>query len=277
MKEVNKKIGQPPHKADMRFQVEGFLLSLELRYILADIARSRIAGLNAESKEGDVHRHWLLWRSYVSFIYDSCIRDAEKAVTIAKKSSASRLVARAGVYIVRGKLELFRFEILAERTLLSREGHFSIPRRRELGSRAEERGKDAAVQMRVLEVTYMRSRPATDVDEMRKERAWFVENCRERGEKYVKEYEALTKHFLAETVYEPLSLQEKRDIVRAFGFSPTGHFYNCENGHTFVIGDCGGAMELAKCPECKATVVGSSHRLHESNTRAMEYEDISYH
>ena len=40
MEAVNKKIGQPPYKADTRFQVEGFFLSFELRYVLAEIAQS---------------------------------------------------------------------------------------------------------------------------------------------------------------------------------------------------------------------------------------------
>ncbi|KAH9032058.1 AAA domain-containing protein [Lactarius pseudohatsudake] len=115
MIEVNKKIGQPPHKADTRFQVEAFFLTLELRYTLAEIAQSRI-------EDEMVLRHERLWRSFVSFVYESCIRDAKKALNIAEKSSASRLAAQAGVNILRGKLELFRFEILAERTLLSRQG-----------------------------------------------------------------------------------------------------------------------------------------------------------
>jgi hypothetical protein len=58
-----------------------------------------------------------------------------------------------------------------------------------------------------------------------------------------------------------------------------GHFYNCENGHTFVIGEevrkdridsrksreltrhlqCRGAMETARCPECNALIGGSGN------------------
>jgi hypothetical protein len=218
MEEVNKKIGQPPHKADTRFQVEGFLLSLELRFTLAEIALSRIEGLDTVSRDEDVILHGRLWRSYVSFIYESCIRDAEKARTIAQKSTASRLAARAGVYILRGKLELFRFEILAECTLLARNRLLDDTRRKELSAKAEQEGNATAAQVQALETTYMRSRPATDMEKLKVERAWFVQNCRERGDKYVKEYSVLARHLLAETVYEPLSLQEKEDVVKAFGF-----------------------------------------------------------
>jgi hypothetical protein len=228
IKEVNKKIGQPPHKADTRFQVEGFLLSLELRYTLAEIARSRIEGLDTVSRDENVTWHARLWRSYVSFIYESCIRDAEKALTIAYKSTASRLAARAGVCILRGKLELFRFEILTERTLLAREGLFNGVRRKELSSKAQQEANATAAQVKTLEVTYLRSRPASNMAELKAERAWFAQNCRERGDKYVAEYSALATHLLTETGYEPLSLQEKEDIVKAFGF--------CKSLITTVLG-----------------------------------------
>ena len=35
-----------------------------------------------------------------------------------------------------------------------------------------------------------------------------------------------------------------------------GHFFKCPNGHLFVIGECGGAMEEAKCNECGAKIGG---------------------
>jgi len=92
----------------------------------------------------------------------------------------------------------------------------------------------------------------------------------------VKEYSDLAIHLLKETGYEPLSLGEKADIVKAFGFSHRGHFYNCENGHTFVIADCGGAVMSTRCPECRAPIGGSGHQLHHSNTRAMEFEEIAH-
>ncbi|KAH9048671.1 hypothetical protein EDB83DRAFT_2632697, partial [Lactarius deliciosus] len=274
MMEVNKKIGQPPHKADTRFQVEAFFVSLELRYMLAEIAQSRIEGLNVESKDEAVLRHERLWQSFVSFIYESCIRDAEKALKIAEKSSASRLAAQAGVNILRSKLELFRFEILAERTLLTRQGLFHSDCRDEIITKAQLESDATSREMERLETTYIRSRPVTTMDEIKSEREWFTQNCREKGDKFVKEYNALETHLRTERGYEPLTLKEKQDIVKSFGFSPRGHFYNCENGHTFVIGDCGGAVQAAHCPECRAPIGGTNYQLHQSNTRAMEFETI---
>ena len=56
------------------------------------------------------------------------------------------------------------------------------------------------------------------MDDLKAERAWFVQNCRDRGGKYVEEYGKLATHLLTESGYQPLSLQEREDIVKAFGF-----------------------------------------------------------
>jgi hypothetical protein len=216
--EVMKKIDQPP-QADTRFQVEGFFLSLELRYTLAEVAQSRIEGLNVSSGKEIVLRHERLWRSFVSFIYESCIRDAEKALKIAQKSSASRLAAKAGVNILRGKLELFRFEILAERTLLSRQGLLNSERRAELSAKTRQEAESVKLEMKRLQTTYTRSRPGVStIADLKLERKWFLEICQEKGDKFVKEYEALATHLRTERGYEPLSLKEREDIVKSFGF-----------------------------------------------------------
>jgi len=34
-------------------------------------------------------------------------------------------------------------------------------------------------------------------------------------------------------------------------------------------------MEASTCPECRAPIGGSSHRLHSSNTRAVEFEQLA--
>lgn len=39
-----------------------------------------------------------------------------------------------------------------------------------------------------------------------------------------------------------------------------GHWYKCKNCQTpFVIGDCGGAMELSQCVGCKKPIRGGGH------------------
>ena len=42
-------------------------------------------------------------------------------------------------------------------------------------------------------------------------------------------------------------------------FRGTGHWYACENGHPFTVGECGIPMEVARCPECCARVGAIDH------------------
>jgi hypothetical protein len=62
---------------------------------------------------------------------------------------------------------------------------------------------------------------------------------------------------------------ELRDIIDAIGLS-RGHWNKCPNGHYYVIGDCGGAMETSKCPECQAVIGGNDHKLADGNRHAAE-------
>lgn len=53
-----------------------------------------------------------------------------------------------------------------------------------------------------------------------------------------------------------------------YGGSWSSHWYECPNGHPYFIGECGGAMEEAKCIECGAPVGGRSHTLAARNRSA---------
>ncbi|CAB9524124.1 expressed unknown protein [Seminavis robusta] len=50
-----------------------------------------------------------------------------------------------------------------------------------------------------------------------------------------------------------------------YGGSASSHWYECPNGHPYFIGECGGAMQTARCIECGATVGGASHHLISDN------------
>jgi len=49
-----------------------------------------------------------------------------------------------------------------------------------------------------------------------------------------------------------------------------GHLHQCPNGHFFMIGECGGAMQESRCLECGAAVGGRRHQLASGNQRADE-------
>ena len=59
-------------------------------------------------------------------------------------------------------------------------------------------------------------------------------------------------------------------IIKAVGLT-TGHWYQCPNGHPYVIGEGGGAMEVSRCPECGPPIGGQNHALIDSNRQAANF------
>lgn len=46
--------------------------------------------------------------------------------------------------------------------------------------------------------------------------------------------------------------------------------------HIYAIGECGGATQRGKCPECKADIGGENHRLTEGNQLAGEMDGAKF-
>lgn len=85
--------------------------------------------------------------------------------------------------------------------------------------------------------------------------------------------EAPTKGLLAEVeevarmlrdgvFYTQVTTQEWHEVVAAMAtvFRGTGHWYFCENGHPYTVGECGAPMAISRCPQCGAPVGGSNHQ-----------------
>uniref|UniRef100_A0A8C3MVS2 Zinc finger NFX1-type containing 1 n=1 Tax=Geospiza parvula TaxID=87175 RepID=A0A8C3MVS2_GEOPR len=72
-----------------------------------------------------------------------------------------------------------------------------------------------------------------------------------------------------------ISEAERVQIVSAIG-CPRGHWFKCKNGHIYVIGECGGAMEKSTCPECHEVIGGTNHTLESSNRLASEMDGATH-
>ena len=81
----------------------------------------------------------------------------------------------------------------------------------------------------------------------------------------------LVKNMSTKYHLEVLSKEERLKIVAAVGLTK-GHWYKCPKGHFYCIGECGGAMEEAKCPECGSTIGGQRHTLAAGNVHAGEVD-----
>lgn len=67
----------------------------------------------------------------------------------------------------------------------------------------------------------------------------------------------------------PVESIELQSAIQAVGLS-TGNWNKCPNGHFYVIGECGGAMEESKCPDCGSVIGGADHNLAAGNQHASE-------
>lgn len=78
-------------------------------------------------------------------------------------------------------------------------------------------------------------------------------------------------------IYRPVTAEEMRAVYKAMSreLMGTGHWYTCENNHPFTIGECGMAMEEARCPECGARIGGQNHRAVEGVRHAVEIENLA--
>lgn len=88
------------------------------------------------------------------------------------------------------------------------------------------------------------------------------------------EVEETEKMLKGSSFYSTITNEERMAVVSAMAleFRGTGHWYYCENGHPFTIGECGGAVQLSRCPECNAPVGGSNHRTAEGVRPADDLE-----
>ena len=65
---------------------------------------------------------------------------------------------------------------------------------------------------------YIRSTPSGTMPALQEERAWFKDNCSRKVERCREECVELERAMLSDKFYQPLSLQEREDIVKAFDF-----------------------------------------------------------
>ena len=104
------------------------------------------------------------------------------------------------------------------------------------------------------------------------ESGWKTEKLtEEKQDEILSVLSAMTKKYGVDGLTE----RERINIVKAMGL-PKGHWFKCPNGHFYCIGDCGGAMQEAKCPECDATIGGQNHALRSDNQLASEIDGAQY-
>ncbi|KAF8639511.1 hypothetical protein AX17_001416 [Amanita inopinata Kibby_2008] len=264
MRSARMNVGTLEPRGDKRFLVEAIWMTLQIRFLLVDLAQVWIKNVGDSKAYTPAERQ--AWGFYGMFLLATCKRDIQVACEIAQESDSHRQLTRSVLLSLRVQLEQFRFNVEMSR----QNDIWSMEQRLKF---AEEANQHAHATRQTI-ITTVREHGKTLPDDVR---GWCRDQFLEPAQAIREEWEKLENSLRRDTFYEPLSLDEKMAVVTALAFSHTGHFYNCPNGHTFVITECGGAMESSRCPECGETIGGNNHMLHGSNSRATEYEDLSRH
>lgn len=82
---------------------------------------------------------------------------------------------------------------------------------------------------------------------------------------------SVSKDAAAAEMAEVLQALFRAEFARGYGDLPSfmaGHLHMCPNAHVYMIGECGGAMQRSRCPECGAVVGGAGHHLAAGNQGA---------
>jgi hypothetical protein len=219
---VNAKIGQPPRNADLTYRIEAFMLTIELRLVLAQVAFARVSRLPLTLDQSDRSRHRQIWITFVRFLYDSCIEDCPKAVSLARSCSSLRQEARINIVNLRCTFEKVRFDTLEEHLkiqLLDKDVGEQTWTRESLGEHVAQQEAEARGALLQARTRYLQHLPVNSQEEMNKEVTWFEGNCTARAEKVLGAYKDLQKQVTGARVsYQFASLQEKQDIVKTFVF-----------------------------------------------------------
>jgi len=263
MRMARMNVGQPQPRADSRFCVEAFWMTINIRLTLVELAKTWVDQLSSDVPNNDAKSNRQLWDNYVSFLLLSCKQDAVITLGITQNSDSHRQTVRTNLLLLRIELEQFRFNVDMMR---SRE-NFTLEARKELADRAHTKGQETRIQVDSV-LKEHRQRNRTDVE-------WLRDNFKAPSQVILGEWLNVETSLRRDTFYAPVSLEEMTDIVKALNFSHRGHFYKCPKGHTFVITECGGAMESSRCPECGEAIGGSGHDLLATNTRDTEFETLA--
>lgn len=204
MRMARMNVGQPQPRGDKRFLVEAIWATLKIRFYLADLARQWLEGIGRKKDYSPQQQQ--MWAYYALFILDSCAQDVQIALEIAKESEGRRQITSTIVLLMRVDLEHFRLklEIVRQSGTLEAE-------RRKLADNALEKKEIADQHIRDVYEAHCARLPQ-DGEE------WIKTNFLEIATTIRDEWANIEKSLRAETFYQPVSLEEKMAIVKAFDF-----------------------------------------------------------
>ena len=137
------------------------------------------------------------------------MKDAQIALDIARGSEAHRQVTKTSLFIMRANLEKFRFQVE-----MSRANNVLLKVRSDLSDTAASRGAAAKRFMAQVINSHHRAKPFVLA-----ENRWLQENFSATAQVIIDQWSELERSLRQDVFYQPVSLDDKMEIVRALNFS----------------------------------------------------------
>ena len=245
MRVARMSVGQPQPRADKRYAVEAIWATLEIRLTLAQLARTWLK-VECETRKSYPIEHRQSWGSYTTFLFATCAADAQIAFDIAKDSDSRRQMTITSLLLWRIGLERFSFNVE-----LLQHCNRMIEERANLMTTTSAKIADTKKEMVAVLKDHLAIKRSAE--KLAEEEIWLTSNFTSKAITLLTEWQKLERALRSQTFYQPVSLEEQMAIVKSFKFcefqapggflgltghtAHTGHFYNCPNGHTYVIED----------------------------------------
>ncbi|KAF8748917.1 P-loop containing nucleoside triphosphate hydrolase protein [Rhizoctonia solani] len=251
------KIGQLPPRASLRFVVEAFWITVDILMQLGVAVSKASDEVRIRDNTGTEHHQW---EQLAEFVLDRAAKDAETAYKLANNSESWNKAIKCQVFVLQTHYELAAHQC---RVAIGKGALSDSNVKAELVDMCRQGIKHIkGLQTSIPQEYSSRWGPR----ERQNKLAWANTNFVQPSNVILESWETLKRSAKGGTWYQEVT-------NRAFGH--TGHFYQCPNGHPYVIGECGGAMQVSTCPECGAAIGGSHHRSLAGNTHANEFVNLA--
>ncbi|KAF8730672.1 P-loop containing nucleoside triphosphate hydrolase protein, partial [Rhizoctonia solani] len=267
------KIGQLPPRASLRFVVEAFWITVDILMQLGVAVSKASDEVRIRDNTGTEHHQW---EQLAEFILDRAAKDAETAYKLANNSESWNKAIKCQVFVLQTHYELAAHQC---RVAIGKGALSDSNVKAELVDMCRQGIKHIkGLQTSIPQEYSSRWGPR----ERQNKLAWANTNFVQPSNVILESWETLKRSAKGGTWYQEVTNAERSAIMRAMMQGAghdrlwhTGHFYQCPNGHPYVIGECGGAMQVSTCPECGAAIGGSHHQSLAGNTHANEFVNLA--
>jgi hypothetical protein len=246
MRVARMQVGQARPLADQRYKVQAIWVTVRVRFILAHLAR---AWLKAMFDRAGAAEHQRTWADFARFLLQTALQDAQIALKLADDSGSVRQRTESALLVMHGELQLRAFSLymsLQTGTATDAEARMKLVERNQILRAKAEGYMQATIDHHIAIERAPHLRAAED--------EWLDVHFRQPAAKIMNQWDDLDATCRAGTFYQPISDQDYAEVVRAFNFcepfvdlysssahaiyaAHTGHFYQCPNGHMYVIGE----------------------------------------